>query len=59
MLNVAELYFGGDMEASIALCGEVAGRIDASRPVADIVADCARECLERLAELHAQYLPGR
>ena len=59
MLKVAELYFGGDMEASIALCGEVAGRIDASRPVADIVADCARECLERLAELHAQYVRHR
>jgi enoyl-[acyl-carrier protein] reductase II len=33
------LYFGGDMDAAIALTGQVAGRIDAIRPVADIIAD--------------------
>jgi enoyl-[acyl-carrier protein] reductase II len=32
-----DLYFGGDMEASIALTGQVAGRIDAVRAVADII----------------------
>jgi enoyl-[acyl-carrier protein] reductase II len=32
-----DLYFGGDMEASIALSGQVAGRIDAVRPVAEIL----------------------
>jgi len=37
------LYFGGDMEAAIALSGQVAGRIDAVRPVADIIADTVRE----------------
>jgi enoyl-[acyl-carrier protein] reductase II len=37
------LYFGGDMEAAIALAGQVAGRIDRVRPVADIVADTVRE----------------
>ena len=37
------LYFGGDMEAAIALCGQVAGRIDAVRPVADIIADTVSE----------------
>lgn len=37
------LYFGGDMEAAIALTGQVAGRIDAVRPVADIIADTVRE----------------
>ncbi|MGB1381653.1 MAG: NAD(P)H-dependent flavin oxidoreductase, partial [Ilumatobacteraceae bacterium] len=31
------LYFGGDMEAAIALGGQVAGRIDEIRPVADII----------------------
>jgi enoyl-[acyl-carrier protein] reductase II len=35
--RVADLYFGGDMEASIALCGQVAGRIDSVEPVADII----------------------
>jgi len=33
------LYFGGDMNAAIALSGQVAGRIDEIRSVADIIAD--------------------
>ena len=33
------LYFGGDMEAAIALSGQVAGRIAEIRPVADIIAE--------------------
>ena len=45
------LYFGGDMEASIALSGQVAGRIDAVRPVADIIADTVREFGETVARL--------
>ncbi|MDX2169810.1 MAG: nitronate monooxygenase [Deltaproteobacteria bacterium] len=32
-----DLYFGGDMEASIALAGQVVGRIDAVKPVAQII----------------------
>src|ERR671920_338986 len=32
-----ELYFGGDMNASLALAGEVVGRIESVRPVAEIV----------------------
>jgi enoyl-[acyl-carrier protein] reductase II len=32
-----DLYFGGDMEAAIALTGQVAGRIDDVRPVAEII----------------------
>jgi enoyl-[acyl-carrier protein] reductase II len=34
-----ELYFGGDMEAAIALAGQVVGRIDAVKPVAQIIAE--------------------
>ncbi len=52
-----ELYFGGDMNASIALTGQVAGRIDGVRPVADILEDIAREFHETLASLNAQYAP--
>ena len=37
--NAKALYFGGDMEAAIALRGQVAGRIDEVRPVAEIIAD--------------------
>src|SRR5918994_4844100 len=46
------LYFGGDMEAAIALSGQVAGRIDEVRPVADIIADTVSEftaTIERLS----------
>jgi enoyl-[acyl-carrier protein] reductase II len=32
-----DLYFGGDMEAAIALAGQVVGRIDAVKPVAQII----------------------
>lgn len=35
--HALDLYFGGDMEASIALSGQVAGRIDSVRPVKDIL----------------------
>lgn len=34
-----DLYFGGDMEAAIALAGQVVGRIDAIKPVDDIIAE--------------------
>jgi len=34
-----ELYFGGDMEAAIALAGQVVGRIDAVKPVTQIIAE--------------------
>ncbi|MDY7106085.1 MAG: nitronate monooxygenase [Actinomycetota bacterium] len=56
--SALDLYFGGDMEASIALCGQVAGRIDEVRPVADIVRECAAECLATLRELAAGYGVG-
>ena len=34
-----DLYFGGDMEAAIALGGQVVGRIDSIKPVAEIIAE--------------------
>jgi enoyl-[acyl-carrier protein] reductase II len=39
-----ELYFGGDMEASLANTGQVAGRIDTIRPVADILHEAWDGC---------------
>ena len=47
-----DLYFGGDMEAAIALGGQVAGRIESVEPVARIIADTVagfRETIGRLA----------
>jgi enoyl-[acyl-carrier protein] reductase II len=55
MARALELYFGGDMEASIALSGQVAGRIDSVRPVADIIADTVKEFHEACAELGSRY----
>ena len=49
--NAKALYFGGDMEAAIALSGEVAGRIESVRPVADIIADTVREFADTVARL--------
>ncbi len=53
--NAMDLYFGGDMEAAVALSGQVAGRIDEVRPVADIIGECARDCLQVLADLASRY----
>lgn len=47
-----ELYFGGDMEAAIALTGQVAGRIDEVLPVQTIIDRTVaefRQCTARLA----------
>jgi enoyl-[acyl-carrier protein] reductase II len=35
--KLEDLYFGGDMNASLANTGQVAGRIDRIRPVAEIL----------------------
>lgn len=43
MRTALDLYFGGDMEASIALSGQVAGRIDAIKPAAQIIAEIVEE----------------
>ena len=50
-----DLYFGGDMDAALALGGQVAGRINEVRPVADIIRECAEDCLALLHELAKQY----
>lgn len=53
MSRVQDLYFGGDMESSIALTGQVMGRIEAVHPVADIIADTVRVYRETIARLSA------
>jgi hypothetical protein len=44
------------MEAALALGGSVAGRIEAIESVADVINQCATECLEVLAKLRDRYL---
>lgn len=48
-----DLYFGGDMEASIALGGQVVGRIDAIKPVAQIINETMAGFHATLARLAA------
>jgi enoyl-[acyl-carrier protein] reductase II len=43
-----EVYFGGDLEAGIALTGQVAGRITEVLPVETIVHESVRQCRERM-----------
>ncbi len=53
--NTQDLYFGGDMEASIALSGQVAGRIDSVKPVAQIIAEIVEAFEDRMAEMGARF----
>ena len=52
--TATDLYFGGDMESSIALTGQVAGRIESVRPVAEILHETIRE-FRVVAGEFAQY----
>lgn len=54
--KATDLYFGGDMEASIALTGQVAGRIDSVRPVAEIIAEVRQEFFTVMNAMAKQYL---
>jgi enoyl-[acyl-carrier protein] reductase II len=53
--NALALYFGGDMEAAIALSGQVAGRIDEVKPVAQILSETIAEFEAVTAELGRKY----
>ncbi len=50
------LYFGGDMEAALALGGQVMGRIDDVRPVAEILHSCRDEFFATLDAMADDYL---
>ncbi|MFP6654729.1 MAG: nitronate monooxygenase, partial [Myxococcota bacterium] len=52
--GIKAVYFEGKIGEGVALTGEVAGRIDAIRPVADIIADTVREFAETISKLSAQ-----
>jgi enoyl-[acyl-carrier protein] reductase II len=55
--HAKDLYFGGDMEASIALSGQVCGRINSVEPVADIIGETMAEFEATVARLARQYGP--
>ena len=50
-----DLYFGGDMESAIPLTGQVCGRIDSVRPVAEIIAEVRDEFFATIERLADQY----
>ena len=54
--KIKDLYFGGDLNASIALTGQVAGRIDAVRPVAEVIRETAKEFFEVLDGVAERYV---
>jgi enoyl-[acyl-carrier protein] reductase II len=56
--GVERVYFGGDLEAGVALTGQVAGRIDRVAPVAEIIADTVREYAETVERLGKQWTGG-
>jgi enoyl-[acyl-carrier protein] reductase II len=54
--SAKDLYFGGDMEASIALSGQVCGRIDAIKPVAQIIRETVDDFFKSVQSLSTAYL---
>lgn len=58
MGRALELYFGGDMEASIALSGQVAGRIESVEPVEKILHETVNEFRAVVARLAPHALSG-
>ncbi len=53
--KATDLYFGGDMEASIALTGQVAGRIHAIKPVQQVIDETIAEFHETIATAAKRY----
>jgi enoyl-[acyl-carrier protein] reductase II len=51
--RVTDLYFGGDMNASIALTGQVAGRIESVKSVSDIIDETMNEYWEVVTQLNS------
>jgi enoyl-[acyl-carrier protein] reductase II len=54
--GVKEVYFNGNLDAGLALTGEIAGRIESVVPVAEIISSTVREffeTVERMSKDHA------
>jgi enoyl-[acyl-carrier protein] reductase II len=54
--GVRRVYFEGDLEAGVALSGQVAGRIEAIVPVAEVIARTVREFHETVEALAKNHL---
>jgi len=53
--GIREVYFGGNLEAGVALSGQVAGRIDEILPVAEVIARTVREFADAVRALAERY----
>jgi enoyl-[acyl-carrier protein] reductase II len=56
MRGVLDLYFGGDMEAAVALSGQVAGRIESVKPAKQIINEVMEEFYDVMHDLQRDYL---
>jgi len=56
MADLQTLYFGGDMEAAIPLCGQLCGRIDSIKTAQEIVDETMSGFREIMRELAEQYV---
>jgi enoyl-[acyl-carrier protein] reductase II len=56
MADLPSLYFGGDMEAAIPLCGQVCGRIDSIKSAREIVEETMAEFYSIMRSLAQQYV---
>lgn len=55
--GIQSVYFEGKLEEGVALSGEVAGRIDSVKPVAEIIAQTVREFAEAVSNLNSALQP--
>jgi len=53
--KILSLYFDGDLDAAFAFCGQVAGRIDAVKPVAEIIGETIAEFHDTVRTLAKHY----
>jgi len=53
--GLLDLYFEGDLDAAFAFGGQVAGRIDDVKPVAEIIAETMHEFHDTVRDLAARY----
>lgn len=56
MANLQSLYFGGDMEAAIPLCGQVCGRIESIKTAREVIDETVADFREIVRALAGQYV---
>ena len=56
--RIQDVYFGGDLEAGVALTGQVAGRIEQIAPVDEVIESTVREFEATINHLHREIDAG-